>query len=225
MKYKWILFDADETLFHFNAYQGLKLMFSRHNIDFTNDDYAQYQNVNKPLWVEYQNGTINAEQLQHNRFQGWADKLQLSTKTLNNDFFTAMADICSPLPGAEELLISLHGKVKMGIITNGFTALQEIRLQRTGFSDYFSSLTISEEVGVAKPAQEIFEYALTAIGQPEKQDVLMVGDNPHSDILGGINAGIDTCWLNANGQISPNNITPHYQVSSLSELQLLLHNQ
>jgi len=225
MKYQWILFDADETLFHFDDFQGLQLMFSRYDIDFTNDDYIKYQSINKPLWVEYQNGTISAKQLQHNRFQSWAEKLQVSTQTLHNNFVTAMADICSPLPGAKELLSSLHGKVKMGIVTNGFTALQEIRLQRTGFSEYFSSLTISEQVGIAKPDKGIFEHALNAMGQPEKRQVLMVGDNPHSDILGGLNAGIDTCWLNSNGQTQPEDITPHYQVSSLAELQCLLSEQ
>jgi len=222
MKYKWILFDADDTLFHFDAFSGLQRMFSRHNINFTRDDYSQYQSVNAPLWVDYQNGEITAKQLQHNRFQSWAEKLQVSAQTLNNDFISAMAEICTPLPGAKALLDSLHGKVKMGIVTNGFTALQEIRLQRTGFSDYFSSLTISEEVGVAKPDSDIFNHAFAAMGQPQKQDVLMVGDNLHSDILGGINAGIDTCWLNIAGLDNPENITPSYQVRSLDELQLLL---
>ena len=223
MHYKWILFDADETLFQFDAQQGLQLMFSRHGVDFTQQDYDQYQLTNKPLWRAYQDGEINAEQLQNIRFQGWSEKLQISTQILNSDFLMAMADICRPLPGAEELLASLHGKVKMGIITNGFTALQEIRLQRTGFVEYFSSLTISEQVGVAKPHQGIFEHTLAAIGQPEKQHVLMVGDNPHSDILGGLNAGIDTCWLNVDNQESPVGITAHYQVRSLSELQTLLN--
>lgn len=222
MKYKWIFFDADETLFHFDALQGLQLMFSRHDINFTQQDYEQYQKINKPLWNAYQNGEINAEQLQNIRFEGWSEKLQISTQKLNSDFLIAMADICRPLPGAQELLAALHGKVKMGIITNGFTALQEIRLQRTGFAEYFSSLTISEQVGVAKPHQKIFDHALAAIGQPEKQHVLMVGDNPHSDILGGLNAGIDTCWLNVDNQESPLGITAHYQVSSLDELQTLL---
>jgi len=222
MKYKWILFDADDTLFHFDAFSGLQLMFSRYDVDFTQEDFAHYQSVNAPLWVDYQNGSITAKQLQHNRFQAWAEKLQVSAQTLNSEFISAMAEICTPLPGAKELLDSLHGKVKMGIVTNGFTALQEIRLQRTGFSGYFSSLTISEQVGVAKPDPEIFNYAFTTMGQPEKHEILMVGDNPHSDILGGLNAGIDTCWLNIAGLDHPENITPNYQVRSLTELQLLL---
>ncbi|WP_028862845.1 pyrimidine 5'-nucleotidase [Psychromonas aquimarina] len=225
MKYKWILFDADETLFHFDAFKGLQLMFSRYDIDFTRRDYEEYQVTNKPLWVDYQDGTITAKQLQNIRFEAWAEKLKVKTQTLNSAFLEAMADICSPLPGAKELLASLHGKVKMGIITNGFTELQEIRLKRTGFSEYFDSLIISEQVGIAKPHPGIFEHALVSIGQPQKHHVLMVGDNPHSDILGGLNAGLDTCWLNVKGLENPVDITPHYQVSSLNELQALLEQQ
>ncbi|KJG84508.1 hypothetical protein RN24_17845, partial [Yersinia pestis subsp. microtus bv. Ulegeica] len=69
MKYQWILFDADETLFHFDAYQGLKLMFSRFNVEFSAQDFDHYQLVNKPLWVDYQDGKISATQLQNTRFE------------------------------------------------------------------------------------------------------------------------------------------------------------
>ena len=60
------------------------------------------------------------------------------------------------------------------------------------------------------------------MGQPNRDAILMVGDNPHSDIQGGLNAGIDTCWLNRLGEDKPDNITPHYEVGSLTELQKML---
>ncbi|MDU7870711.1 MAG: pyrimidine 5'-nucleotidase, partial [Pantoea sp.] len=116
----------------------------------------------------------------------------------------------------------LHGRVKMGIITNGFTALQQIRLERTGFRDYFSALVISEQVGVPKPAAEIFDYALKQMGNPDRQRVLMVGDTPESDILGGINAGLKTCWLDHGTRPLPQHIHPTWQVKSLNELEALL---
>lgn len=71
MKYDWILFDADETLFHFDAFKGMQLMFARKGVEFTEQDFHQYQEVNKPLWVDYQNGDITAAQLKHTRFSGW----------------------------------------------------------------------------------------------------------------------------------------------------------
>ncbi|MDF2152567.1 pyrimidine 5'-nucleotidase [Vibrio sp. CAU 1672] len=222
MKYDWILFDADETLFHFDAFKGLQLMFSRKGVDFTEQDFAHYQTVNKPLWVDYQEGRVSAEDLKHRRFTEWAERLDTTTSELNSAFLDAMADICSLLPGAKELVDALQGKARMGIITNGFTELQAVRLERTGMTDYFDHVVISEQVGVAKPDLGIFSYALEQMGNPCKSRVLMVGDNLHSDILGGNNFGIETCWLNAHGARGDEAIAPSYTVNSLSELHAIL---
>ncbi|MDC5839445.1 pyrimidine 5'-nucleotidase [Vibrio europaeus] len=222
MKYDWILFDADETLFHFDAFKGMQLMFSRKGIDFTQGDFEHYQKINKPLWVDYQNGAITAHQLKHTRFKEWADKLETTTSELNSSFLEAMADICTVLPGAKELMEAIHGNARMGIITNGFTDLQAIRLEKTGMSQYFEHVIISEEVGVAKPDTAIFSHALEKMGMPCKSKVLMVGDNQHSDILGGLNFGIETCWLNSNGMEQDHSISPHYTVSSLHQLKEIL---
>ena len=219
MQYQWILFDADETLFHFDALAGLQLMFSRHDYQFDAAEYDYYQSINQPLWQQYQQGEITARQLQVNRFTPWADKLNTTAGALNSAFMQAMADVCTPLSGATELINTLKGRVNMGIITNGFTELQQIRLERTGFADVFSPLVISEQVGVAKPHIDIFNHAFSLMGHPPKQHILMVGDNPHADIKGGINAGIDTCWLNRHGAARPEGITPHIEVSSLAQLQ------
>lgn len=220
--YDWVLFDADDTLFHFDAFAGLKLMFTSFDVSFTEQDYQAYQLVNKALWVDYQNGKITARQLQHQRFDAWANKLQVPSLNLNSAFLAAMSEVCIPLAGAEELLKSLQGFAKLGIITNGFTELQQIRLEKTGLKPYFDILVISEQVGIAKPHPEIFNHALKLMGNPERNRVLMVGDNPDSDILGGINSGLGTCWLNRDSKPLPENILPHYQVTSLSELKSLL---
>jgi len=222
-EWDWILFDADDTLFHFDAFAGLQRLFQQYDVVFSPDDYQEYQSVNKPLWVEYQNGAITALQLQHQRFQGWADKLNVTPLDLNNGFLSAMGELCLPLTGAVNLLNSLKGKVKMGIITNGFTALQQVRLERTGFLDYFDLLVISEQVGHAKPHPAIFDYALEKMGQPPRERVMMVGDNPDSDILGGMRAGLATCWLNADNRPLPEGIKPDWQVATLSELQDILN--
>lgn len=222
MNWDWIFFDADETLFTFDSFGGLQRMFLDYSVTFTADDFQDYQAVNKPLWVEYQNGAISALQLQHQRFEGWAAKLNVPAGDLNDAFLNAMAEICTPLPGALSLLKSLKGKAKLGIITNGFTALQEIRLERTGLRDYFDLLVISEQIGVAKPHPKIFDYALAQAGNPARKRVLMVGDTAESDILGGMNAGLSTCWLNAHKRALPDGVTPTWTVTSLGELEQLL---
>ena len=153
----------------------------------------------------------------------WAEKLQVSPHELNGAYLTAMAEICTPLDGAVSLLDALRGVAGMGIITNGFTALQRARLARTGLADHFEVLVISEEVGVAKPDRRIFDHALAVMGNPPRDQVLMVGDNLDTDIQGGINAGLDTCWINADGAVASATAMPTYQVESLAELEQLWH--
>ncbi|MCL9780842.1 pyrimidine 5'-nucleotidase [Vibrio sp. S4M6] len=222
MKYKWILFDADETLFHFDAFSGLKLMLSRKGVEFSESDYQDYKALNKPLWDRYQQGTITAHEIKLTRFDAWAKKLNTTALELNVSFLQAMADISTMLPGAKELIESLAGKVKLGIITNGFSDLQFVRLEKHGLDDHFEHVVISEEVGVAKPDRKIFEFAMNKMGQPDKKQVLMVGDNLHSDILGGRDYGFDTCWLNSEGKNADGEITPNYTVRSLTDLRNLL---
>ncbi|MYM58901.1 pyrimidine 5'-nucleotidase [Vibrio sp. OCN044] len=222
MKYDWILFDADETLFHFDAFKGMQLMFSRKGVDFTQADYNQYQEVNKPLWVAYQNGKIDAHELKHSRFLQWAEKLGTTTMELNSAFLNAMADICTLLPGARDLIDSLSERAKLGIITNGFEELQDVRLEKTGLKKFFEQVIISEQVGVAKPDKKIFDYALGKMNYPCKSRVLMVGDTLQSDIVGGINFGIETCWLNRHNVEKEEGLEPTYIVSSLVELKKIL---
>ena len=224
-KWDWIFFDADETLFTFDSFSGLQRMFLDYSVTFTAEDFQDYQAVNKPLWVDYQNGAITSLQLQHQRFINWGERLNVHPGDLNDAFMNAMAEICAPLPGAVSLLNALKGKVKMGIITNGFTSLQQIRLERTGLRKHFDLLIISEEVGVAKPDRRIFDYALDQAGNPDRSRVLMVGDTAESDIRGGMNAEWATCWLNAHQRPLPEGITPDWTVTSLHELELLLCKQ
>lgn len=223
MKFDWILFDLDDTLFHFDAFAGMKRMFAAWDMPFTTEEFKAYQQVNKQLWVDYQDGKIDAVALRHNRFAHWSGVLNRSTEELNHHYFTAMTEISSLLPGARELVESLAATdTQLGIVTNGFTELQTARLDKMGLSHYFSPLVISEQVGVAKPSAGIFEHALSLMNHPARERVLMVGDNLHSDILGGINAGIKTCWLNVDQLDQAPDIRPDHQVASLPELQAWL---
>ena len=191
MKWDWIFFDADETLFTFDSFSGLQRMFLDYSVTFTAEDFQDYQAVNKPLWVDYQNGAITSLQLQHQRFDSWAERLNVPPGELNDAFMNAMAEICAPLPGA-------------------------------GLRDHFDLLIISEQVGVAKPDARIFDYALAQAGNPPRSRVLMVGDTAESDIRGGVNAGLATCWLNAHQRELPADLEPDWTVTSLSELEQLL---
>ncbi|GAB3028629.1 pyrimidine 5'-nucleotidase [Bowmanella dokdonensis] len=222
MQYQWILFDADETLFDFDAFNGLKLAFDQFELEFAEQDFDLFLEVSLPLWRDYQDGRISSTELQRRRFLHWADKHGLDAEHINSQFILSMAHSSKLLPGAAELLDTLSGRATLGIITNGFTQMQQIRLDNNKVSHHFTHLVISEQVGVAKPHPGIFEHTFQLLGNPPREQILMVGDNVHADVLGGINAGIHTCWLNHHGQPRPEGIEPHHEVKDLYELNNLL---
>ncbi len=225
MPYDWVVFDADETLFTFDARQGLAALFGRYELPFDDATFTEFKQVNQPLWQGFQRGELTAKDIKQRRFVPWEQKLGKPSEAINTEFMSCMATICETIEGTERLLESLHGKAKMGIITNGFVELQQERLEKTKTAKYFDFLVVSEQLGVAKPDPEIFHYTHKnhMSEQPAPERILMVGDNPHSDILGGLNAGWHTCWFNRDNSQLPEDIRPHHTITHLDQLTSLLN--
>ena len=101
---------------------------------------------------------------------------------------------------------------------DGLADVQRPRLAASPLLPYFESVTISDEVGVAKPDGRIFDTAFASMGHPAKREVLMIGDSLSSDMQGGINYGIDTCWYNPNGKQRPDGLSITYEIKELAEL-------
>lgn len=222
-KYDWILFDADETLFDYDSYRGLTRVLAQYGLPLSRDDYVAFQAINMPLWTAYQNGDIDMQQLAEQRFAHWAQQTGQPALALNMQLQWAMARISKPLAGVHELLQKVQAAcIKIGIITNGFAALQQPRLQHTMTEQYIDLLIVSETEGYPKPDSRLFASALHKMGQPAPERVLMVGDNLHTDILGGLRAGMDTCWLNAHGKARVDDIVPTYEIGNMQELQNIL---
>ncbi|VEJ08916.1 pyrimidine 5'-nucleotidase [Actinobacillus delphinicola] len=221
MKYKWILFDADQTLFSFSSYQGLVNVCAKYGMDFTKQDFEEYENINQPLWLQYQQQKIDVNQLKCYRFQNLSKKIGIDPLQINAELMDQMATLSPAYRETIPMLEKLHGKVNMGIITNGFASMQQARLDFTKTAKFFDLLIISEEVGVPKPQTGIFSAAFDQIQQRfpvQKSQILMVGDSLSSDIAGGNAFGFDTCWLNQHQQTSPEHIKPTFEITNISDL-------
>jgi len=112
----------------------------------------------------------------------------------------------------------LNSNVKLYLITNGLTIVQRPRIKNSTIGNYFEGIIISEEVGFAKPQKEIFDIAFDMMGNPNKDEVLIIGDSLSSDITGGINYGIDTCWYNPDLIEIDNDLNPTYEIQHLLNL-------
>ena len=120
-------------------------------------------------------------------------------------------------PGTEQALDRLSAQATLGLVTNGIGEVQRARIQRLGLRRWFSSFTISGEVGIAKPNPAIFDLAFADLGAPDRSSSLMVGDSLSSDMAGGVAAGIDTAWFDRNGQ-SADGVPITYRIEALADL-------
>jgi 2-haloacid dehalogenase len=116
----------------------------------------------------------------------------------------------------------LFGKYRLFLASNGTASVQHGRMTSADLYPYFEQAFVSQEIGHNKPSQAYFDACFARIPGFEKEKCLMVGDSLTSDILGGINAGIKTVWVNPEGKQAPEHIRPDYQIKSLAELPGLL---
>jgi FMN phosphatase YigB (HAD superfamily) len=91
-------------------------------------------------------------------------------------------------------------------------------LEHSTIRGFISELIISEEIGAAKPGAAFFEAAFARCGHPPKRDVLIIGDSLTSDIQGGVNYGIDTCWYNPTGEARPDVLKITYEIRHLRDV-------
>ncbi|GAA4499170.1 pyrimidine 5'-nucleotidase [Pseudaeromonas paramecii] len=200
MAYRWILFDLDDTLFDFPAPRALETTLAHYEVQLTPELLADYQQLNQGLWQQFNAGQIDAKTLQFERFSQLAPLAGVTPWELNQRFFAAILDYSAPLDGVVSTLAQLQGKVGLGIVTNGFGDIQRARLAKSGLDGCFDFLLVSEELGVNKPDPRIFAIAGEQMANCPVGDVLMVGDNPLTDVAGAAAAGMETCWFDLHKQ-------------------------
>lgn len=231
MNYKYLLFDLDETLFDFKMSErnALKETMLEFNIPYTEDDHLPiYKKVNQVLWDRLEEGTIHQDAIKVQRF---VDLKHVMSLDYDPDLFAKrfmyhLGEGSFLLEGAKDLIDSLSGNYTIIALTNGLTQVQKRRMEKSPLAPYFKQFFISEEIGIAKPNPSLYEHVFHKLSvlYPDfnKADCLMIGDSLTSDIQGGINAGIDTCWVNLNNKVNGSSFTPNYQVTSLEALKYLL---
>lgn len=228
MKYTTLFFDADETLYDFKK-AGEKALKSFHNKKDIPCSFKvfrdTYEKENFLLWNAFEEGLVTAEEVKVQRFENTMKKLSIyndDRESLSQLFISELAKYDDLLPGVEEMILKIKDDYTMLIITNGFWDVQKKRIGESKLFRHFDNLIVSEKVGFAKPDKGIFDFAFQAVSNPQKKEVLIIGDSLSSDIKGGNLYGIDTCWYNPENVAQHSEIRPTYEVHSIGELEELL---
>lgn len=222
MKYNIFLMDADETLLDFKASEkmALKETFLSHGVPYTKEALSLYEQFNQQSWERWERKEITREQLGPIRFALLFEALGLDMdpSAFQDAYMANMALGGYVLPGAVELVQKLSQVGKIYILTNGFSASQHGRMEKSGLMPYVSGLFISEELGVQKPDLAFFETVFAQIPDFEKSRALMIGDSAFSDMQGGIGAGVDTCWYNPAKLLNTQGYAIDYTVQNFEQL-------
>lgn len=224
MKYEVLLLDADGTLFDFDEAEKYALKNTYRFLSIPYDDFhlKLYKEINEQAWKDFEKGKISLEDLKIGRFKKLFNNQDMDYDQISMMYLNFLGEGNFEIEGAREVCMALCKKFRLVIVTNGTASVQEKRFKNSSIIQYMETMVISENTGYKKPEAAIFDYTLNKIGHKEKSSVLIVGDSLTSDIQGGINAGIDTCWYNSKGNPNVYQIIPTYEINHLQELLTLL---
>jgi YjjG family noncanonical pyrimidine nucleotidase len=224
VRYTTLLFDLDHTLFDFDASEAAAFdaALTGHGIDVRDGFHELFVTINKALWVKVEAGEITPNDVRTVRFERlFADVgVRADAEAIGHDYLIGLGAFGDLYPGARELLEDLSADSTLALVSNGIGQVVRDKVARLDLGGYFDAIVVSGEIGIAKPHTGFFDVAFDRLGHPNKATTLMIGDNLASDIAGGINYGLDTCWFAPDAHGEPA-VEPTYRVESLQEIPRL----
>ena len=226
MTYTTLLFDLDNTLFDASSCEpdAFAYALSKGGVPEPRSHWETFTEINDALWAAVVRQELTPNEVQARRFADLVEAadLEADATLLADEYVVGMGAFGELYPGAREALEELSRQATLGLITNGLGAVVRARIDRLALEQYFDAIVISGEVGTSKPGAEIFDLMFTALGHPEKEAVLMIGDSPSSDIAGANNYGIAACWYNPARKTRPEGARIDHEIASLDELTQLI---
>lgn len=227
MKYRFVFLDLDNTLLDFDAAERVALVraYLESGVEPTEAMMARYHVINQAHWERYERGEISREQLLVARHDALFQEFGIpkegrQVEALYRRYLGVGHYF---IDGAEDCLRYLKSKgYRLFLATNGVEDTQNSRLDSAGIRPYFEEIFISDTIGSYKPEKAYFDYCFSRIPCFDPAAAIMVGDGLSSDIKGGKNAGIATCWLNRTGLTAPPALTPDYEIHTLMQLREIL---
>src|SRR5262245_21434978 len=140
--YPWLWFDADGTLFDYNAAEVVALQNTFHALTLPFEDgYLNvYREINHRLWQALERQEITPAALRVRRFELLLEALQLSASSEEmSSIYVEQLTSCSQLmTGAQEVLQALHENCRIAVVTNGLQAVQRGRLAHSVIKQFIS---------------------------------------------------------------------------------------
>ncbi len=200
VRYETVLLDLDHTLLDSDASEAAAFAATVRSAGLEPSEplFATYSSINRALWAAVERGETTPNDLRVTRFERFATAagVDADPERLAVTFTDGLGANGELYPGARATLETLAAEHRLALVTNGLSEVQRARIERLDLGPFFDAVVISAEIGRSKPGTEIFDVVFEQLDGPDQKAALMVGDSLTSDIQGGTNAGIDTCWYN-----------------------------
>ena len=224
--FEYLFLDLDDTILDFQKAEALALSKTLRSfgLEPTEAVLKRYNLINKAHWEALERKELTREQVLVGRFRVLFEEMGITAEPVSvaRTYEHNLSIGHYFLPGAEEAVERLSKKYKLYLASNGTAKVQAGRLKSANISRFFQEVFVSQELGANKPSLEYFEKCFARIPGFEKAKAIIVGDSLTSDILGGQNAGIATCWVNPHHKPRREDIRVDYEIEALSQLEELL---
>ena len=222
---KFIFLDLDDTIldFHRSEAVALRKTLQSLNVNPTDEVIARYSEINLAHWKALERRELTREQVLTGRFRQLFEELYMnvSPSVAQSLYEKNLSESHFFIDGAPRLLMTLSQKYPLYIASNGTTLVQTSRIASSGIGRYFKAVFLSEQLGADKPQIEFFERATGQIEGYTPEESIILGDSITSDMQGGINVGMHTCWFNPHHRDN-HGITPEFEITDLAQFDAVL---
>jgi len=222
---EFLFIDLDDTILDFQKAEHIALQktLQEFGLEPTEAVCSRYSQINREHWEALERKELTREQVLLGRFATLFREvgIQVDAEKCARRYEANLSIGHYFLPGAREAVESLGKKYKLYLASNGTKRVQASRLESAAIGEFFQDIFISQDMGADKPSIAYFERCFARIPGFDPKKAMIVGDSLSSDIQGGINAGIATCWVNPTHKAAKN-VRPDYEIETLSQLEDLL---
>ena len=223
---KFLFLDLDDTILDFHKAERIAISktVSQFGLEPAEEVLHRYHLINKAHWEMLERGELTRAEVLTRRFgvlfreYDMDVDVQVCAKVYERNLSIGHYF----LPGAEEAVDRLSKKYRLFLASNGTAVVQKGRMTSANLYRFFEKVFVSQEIGHNKPSKAYFDACFAQIPGFDPTKAMIVGDSLTSDILGGINAGIRTCWVNPQHLPCPEHIHPDHEIEALSQLEALL---
>ena len=224
--FEFLFLDLDDTILDFQKAEHIALSKTLRSfgLEPTETVLKRYNRINKAHWEALERKEMTRDQVLLGRFQVLFSEFSLDVdpEKVARSYEHNLGIGHWFLPGAEEAVEALSKKYKLYLASNGTASVQKGRMTSANLYRFFEKVFVSQEIGANKPSPEYFERCFAQIPSFDRSKAIIVGDSLTSDILGGQNAGIATCWVNPDHKEGREDIRVDYEIEALSQLEDLL---